>query len=61
LAARYAAATPGTTFQLDESKKYAEMWMGMYPTTPSLVLSTGEGLQKLINANKEKLIGKTRA
>lgn len=32
--------------------------MGTYPTTPSLVLVTGEDLQKHINANKEKLIGK---
>lgn len=34
------------------------MWMGTYPTTPSLVLSTSEDLQKHLNANKEKLIGK---
>lgn len=58
LAAQYAAATPGTKFQIDESKEYAEMWMGTYPTTPSLILSSGEDLQKYINANKEKLIGK---
>jgi len=32
--------------------------MGTYPTTPSLVLSSGEDLQKHLNANKEKLIGK---
>jgi hypothetical protein len=32
--------------------------MGTYPTTPSLVLATGEDLQKHINSNKEKLIGK---
>jgi len=32
--------------------------MGTYPTTPSLVLAIGEDLQKHINANKEKLIGK---
>jgi mannose-6-phosphate isomerase len=31
--------------------------MGTYPTTPSLVLETGEKLQEHINANKEKLIG----
>jgi mannose-6-phosphate isomerase len=31
--------------------------MGTYPTTPSLVLATGEELQKHINANEEKLIG----
>lgn len=32
--------------------------MGTYSTTPSLVLGTGEDLQKRINANKEELIGK---
>ncbi|KAN0113011.1 mannose-6-phosphate isomerase [Hyaloscypha variabilis] len=58
LAAKYAAATPGGHFKLDESKEYAEQWMGTYPTTPSLVLATGEDLQKHINANKGKLIGK---
>jgi len=31
--------------------------MGTYPTTPSLVLSSGEDLQNHLNANKEKLIG----
>lgn len=34
------------------------MWMGTYPTTPSLVLSSGQDLQEHINENKEKLIGK---
>ncbi|KAF8856485.1 mannose-6-phosphate isomerase [Acephala macrosclerotiorum] len=58
LAARYAAATPGDHFGLDESKEYAEQWMGTYPTTPSLVLAAGENLQKHLDANKEKLIGK---
>lgn len=33
--------------------------MGTYPTTPSYVLSSGELLQDVLNANKEKLIGKT--
>ncbi|TVY53141.1 Mannose-6-phosphate isomerase [Lachnellula cervina] len=58
LAAQFAASTPGGHFKLDESKEYAEMWCGTYPTTPSLVLSSGEDLQKHLNANKEKLIGK---
>lgn len=58
LAAKYAASTPGGKFKLDESKEYAEMWMGTYPTTPSLILSNGKDLQEHLNANKEKLIGK---
>lgn len=35
------------------------MWMGTYPTLPSYVLSTREPLRDVLNANKEKLIGKT--
>ncbi|ESZ96841.1 hypothetical protein SBOR_2762 [Sclerotinia borealis F-4128] len=58
LAAKYAASTPGGKFKLDESKEYAEMWMGTYPTTPSLILSNGQNLQEHLNTNKEKLIGK---
>lgn len=59
LAARLCAKTPGTDFKIDDSERYAEMWMGTYPTTPSYVLETGELLQDVINANKEKLMGKT--
>ncbi|KAJ8062525.1 hypothetical protein OCU04_009053 [Sclerotinia nivalis] len=62
LAAKYAAATPGGKFkfklELDESKEYAEMWIGTYSTTPSPILSNGKDLQEHLNANKEKLIGK---
>jgi mannose-6-phosphate isomerase len=57
LAAQYAASAPGGHFKIDE-KPWAEMWCGTYPTTPSLVLGTREDLQKHLNANKEKLIGK---
>jgi len=59
LAARLCASTPGTDFEIEDGKEYAEMWMGTYPTTPSYVLSTGENLQDVLNANKEKLIGTT--
>jgi mannose-6-phosphate isomerase len=59
LAARYCASTPGTDFKIEDSREYAEMWMGTYPTTPSYVLSTKEKLQDVLNANKEKPIGKT--
>ncbi len=33
--------------------------MGTYPVVPSRLLSTGEDLQDVINANAEKLVGKT--
>jgi len=35
------------------------MWMGTYPDLPSYVLETGENLQDVLNANREKLIGKS--
>jgi hypothetical protein len=35
------------------------MWMGTYPKLPSYVLSIGETLKDVLNAHKEKLIGKT--
>ncbi|KAI9820683.1 MAG: hypothetical protein M1827_005052 [Pycnora praestabilis] len=58
LAARYCSQTPGTDFKIDENTEYAEMWMGTYPDTPSYVLSSNEDLQDVLNANKEKLLGK---
>ncbi|KAI9799238.1 MAG: hypothetical protein M1833_004116 [Piccolia ochrophora] len=58
VAARYAAQTPNTDFNIDEDKEYAEMWMGTYPTTPSLVLSSGEDLQNVLDALPTELIGK---
>ena len=58
LAARLCSKTPGTDFKLEKDKNYAEMWMGTYPELPSYVLKTGENLQDVLNANKEKLIGK---
>ncbi|KAI9873631.1 MAG: hypothetical protein M1830_010770 [Pleopsidium flavum] len=59
LAARYCAQTPGTDFKIDNDTDYSEMWMGTYPELPSYVLSSGEELQKVLNADKEKLIGKS--
>lgn len=58
LAATLCAKTPGTGFQIDDGKNYAEMWMGDYPVLPAKVLETGEELHKVLDANKERLIGK---
>ncbi|KAI9839584.1 MAG: hypothetical protein M1819_002210 [Sarea resinae] len=58
LAAKLCSGTPGTGFKIEESKEYAEMWMGTYPTLPSYALSTGEDLQAVLDSNKETLIGK---
>ncbi|KAI9884495.1 MAG: hypothetical protein M1823_003710 [Watsoniomyces obsoletus] len=33
------------------------MWMGTYPSNPALVLSSGEELQKVLDANAESMIG----
>lgn len=57
-AAIYCSKTPDTDFTIDNETEYAEMWFGTYPTTPSYVLSSGELLQDVLNANKEALIGK---
>lgn len=48
---------PKTDFKVDESKPYAEMWMGSYPALPSYVASTGEDLQAVIDRHSKDLIG----
>ncbi|KAF7511227.1 hypothetical protein GJ744_005124 [Endocarpon pusillum] len=57
LAARLCEKT-SPDFKIDDDKEYSEMWMGTYPVIPSHVLSTGENLQDVINANAESLMGK---
>jgi mannose-6-phosphate isomerase len=59
ISARLCSKTPGTSFKIDESKSYSEMWMGTYPELPSYVLETGENLQDVINSNPTQLIGRT--
>ncbi|KAI9727904.1 MAG: hypothetical protein M1828_005309 [Chrysothrix sp. TS-e1954] len=56
LAASLCSKTPDTDFKIDESKPYAEMWMGTYPVLPSYVLSTGEDLQDVLDKRTD-LIG----
>ena len=46
-----------STFKIDESKPYAEMWMGTYPVLPSYVADTGEDLQDVIDRHSKELIG----
>lgn len=48
---------PQTDFKLDESKPYAEMWMGTYPTLPSYVVASGEDLQDLLDRHPKELLG----
>jgi mannose-6-phosphate isomerase len=54
LAARLAAKSG---FAVDESKPYAEMWMGTYPTLPTQLLETGQDLQDLLKSHPDDLIG----
>ncbi|KAL6720185.1 hypothetical protein ACLMJK_002106 [Lecanora helva] len=56
LAASLCYQTPNTSFKI-EDKPYAEMWMGDYPVLPAKVLSTGEELHKIVDENKEQLLG----
>ncbi|THY75690.1 mannose-6-phosphate isomerase [Aureobasidium pullulans] len=65
ISARLCEKTPGwdgekadKEFKIDDSKAYAEMWMGTYPVLPSYVKSNMEDLQKVIDKNAEQLIGK---
>lgn len=59
LSAVLCSKTPNTGFKIDETKEYAEMWMGDYPVLPAKDLKTGEELHKIVDENKEQLLGKT--
>lgn len=48
---------PKSDFKLDESKPYAEMWMGTYPVLPSYIASTGEDLQDVLDKYPKELVG----
>lgn len=48
---------PKQDFKIDESKPYAEMWMGTYPVLPSYIASTGEDLQDVLDRFPKELIG----
>ncbi|KAH0831730.1 hypothetical protein AYO21_10708 [Fonsecaea monophora] len=57
LAARLCSET-NPDFQFDDSKEYAEMWMGTYPELPSFSLETGQNLEEILKQHKEELVGK---
>lgn len=57
LSARLCSKTPNTGFKI-EDKPYAEMWMGDYPVQPAKSLKTGEELHKIVDEDKEELLGK---
>ncbi|KAF9167965.1 Mannose-6-phosphate isomerase [Actinomortierella ambigua] len=47
--ARFAASAP--SFQLDENKPYAELWMGTHPNAPSTVYGTNKTLESVLAAD----------
>ncbi|CAH2351973.1 mannose-6-phosphate isomerase [[Candida] railenensis] len=56
--AQYAAASNAST-KIDESKPYAELWMGTHPSVPSVAVDVAEGkstLRELIGASPEKYL-----
>ena len=57
LSARLCSKTPNTGFAI-EHKPYAEMWMGDCPVHPAKSLKTGEELHKIVDDDKEGLLGK---
>ncbi|KAG0236702.1 Mannose-6-phosphate isomerase [Actinomortierella wolfii] len=44
-------ATTSPSFQLDENKPYAELWMGTHPNAPSTVYGTNKTLESVLAAN----------
>ncbi|KAG0700581.1 RmlC-like cupin domain-containing protein [Suillus ampliporus] len=58
LAAHLADGAGIPDFTIDESKPYAEMWMGTHPNAPTRVLSTGQLLSEHLAAHPE-LIGES--
>ncbi|ODV93391.1 hypothetical protein PACTADRAFT_77731 [Pachysolen tannophilus NRRL Y-2460] len=55
--ARFAAQSDKAV-KIDETKPYAELWMGTHPSVPSIKSSTGEKLRDLIKAHPQELLGK---
>ncbi|KIK63482.1 hypothetical protein GYMLUDRAFT_57671 [Collybiopsis luxurians FD-317 M1] len=58
LAAKLCAQTPGTDFEINDEEVYSEMWFGDYPDYPARRLSDGQLLKDVLEADKERLLGK---
>ncbi|OAA50904.1 hexose-6-phosphate isomerase [Beauveria brongniartii RCEF 3172] len=56
LAARLCAASPETDFEIDEEKRYSEMWFGDYPNFPGR-LGDGRPLGHVLREHKSELLG----
>ncbi|KAI0521955.1 mannose-6-phosphate isomerase [Xylaria bambusicola] len=50
-AAKFAAATPSDSLNIESEKPYAELWMGTHPSNPSKDLESGRNLLDLVGSN----------
>ncbi|TQS33753.1 hypothetical protein Golomagni_05891, partial [Golovinomyces magnicellulatus] len=57
LAARLCAKTPGIPFEIDNDEHYSELWFGDYPDFPAKDLKSEETLEKVLQDNKQQLLG----
>ncbi|XXH04064.1 hypothetical protein Hte_010475 [Hypoxylon texense] len=60
-AAKFAAATPSDTLNIQSDKPYAELWMGTHPSNPSKDLETGRTLLELVESNQMLLAPSVKA
>ncbi|KAI1371110.1 mannose-6-phosphate isomerase [Hypoxylon crocopeplum] len=60
-AARFAAATPSDSLNIQSDKPYAELWMGTHPSNPSKDLETGRTLLELVEGNQMLLAPSVKA
>ncbi|KAH7025714.1 mannose-6-phosphate isomerase [Microdochium trichocladiopsis] len=60
-AARFAAATPSGSFDIQSDKPYAELWMGTHPSNPSRDYTTGRSLLELVEGNRMLLAPSVQA
>ncbi|KAI1336662.1 mannose-6-phosphate isomerase [Xylariaceae sp. FL0016] len=60
-AAKFAAATPSETLDIQSDKPYAELWMGTHPSNPSKELNSGRTLLEMIESNQMLLAPSIKA
>lgn len=51
-AAQFATATKESSFEIDQNKPYAELWMGTHPSGPSKALPDGTLLSEVLDGNQ---------
>lgn len=54
-------SSANSDFKIDESKPYAELWMGTHPNGPSVLTGSGRSLKEHISDNKSFLGEESRA